>query len=98
MKFVRKEHVENLITVLSKHYNLGYDWGGTKYCGISLDLDYVKPTKIHLFMTGYVEKAVQKFKHLAPKHNDQSLEHLFTHHMSKLQYTATPKTSGTLNK
>ena len=37
VKYVGKEHADNLSAALKQDYELDEDWDGTKYCGISLD-------------------------------------------------------------
>ena len=42
VKYVGEEHANHLISVLSEHYVVKKDWKGEKYCGITLDWDYVR--------------------------------------------------------
>jgi hypothetical protein len=57
VKYIGKEHVHYLLRVLRQDYEIEEDWEGTCYLGITLDWDYTK-RKVHLFMPGYVEKAL----------------------------------------
>jgi len=66
VKYVGKEHADHLIMVQKKNYDISTDEEGTKYCGLMLDWDY-KNRQVHISMPGYVEKALQHFKHDHPK-------------------------------
>jgi hypothetical protein len=70
-KYVGKEHADHLIKTLRKHYKLSEDWGGTLYCGITLEWDYYNRT-LDISMPGYVAKLRAKFQHptpLKPQHS-----------------------------
>ena len=62
VKYVGKEHADHLIKVLKEHYEVAEDWDGEKYCGITLDWDYIK-RKVHLSMPGYCEEGLSRFRH-----------------------------------
>lgn len=66
IKYVKKEHAHHLLNIIKKHYTLTEDWSGSKYIGLQLDWDYTG-RKVHVSMPGYVEKALAKFQHPAPK-------------------------------
>lgn len=40
------------------------DWTGALYCGLTLDWDYIHRT-VDVSMPGYIERALQKFLHIA---------------------------------
>ena len=61
-----KQHAEHLMTVLQEHYTVKPDWSGTRYIGIHLAWDYNKG-QVHLFMPGYVQKALKQFQHMKKK-------------------------------
>ncbi len=42
VKYVGKEHVEHLMTILQEHYQIKADWMGTRYIGIHMAWDYEK--------------------------------------------------------
>ena len=85
-KCVRKEHANHLITALKQDYELDEDWNRTKYCGISLDLDY-ENREVHLSMSGYVEKGLQRFNHIPGKMNkDQPYQHIKPNYGTRAQY------------
>ena len=37
VKYVGKQHVDHLMTVLSSHYTIASDWTGSRYLGIDFD-------------------------------------------------------------
>jgi len=65
IKYVGKEHAEHLLETLREHYTISIDWTGSTYLGLQLDWDYKNHT-VDLSMPGYVEKALQRFQHIAP--------------------------------
>ena len=69
VKYVGKEHADHLTAALKQDYELDEDWEGTKYCGVSLDWNYID-REVHLSMHGYVEKARQRFNHIPMKKNE----------------------------
>ena len=42
IKYVRKQHADNLATILEKYHNITEDWEGKEYAGIDLKWDYDK--------------------------------------------------------
>ena len=40
VKYVGKEHVEHLMSILKHHYEVESDWTGAKYIGLTIDWDY----------------------------------------------------------
>lgn len=62
VQYVGKEHAQHLESVLKEHYKIKADWTGTRYVGIHLAWDYTKH-QVHLYMPGYVQKALQQFQH-----------------------------------
>jgi hypothetical protein len=65
VKYVGKEHAEHLQTVLSAKYQITSEWSGDLYLGLHLAWDYTNRT-VDLSMPNYVEKALQRFNHVAP--------------------------------
>jgi hypothetical protein len=51
VKYVGKQHAENLKSALEETYTLSTDWTGGLYCGITLTWDYRKRT-VKLSMPG----------------------------------------------
>jgi len=98
VKYVGKEHVDHLIDVLGKHYELSQDWAGIKYAGLTIDWDYSKQ-EVHLSMPGFVEKALARFKHDKPtKSQDQPHRHDIPTYGAKVQYAKQENASQPLDK
>ena len=85
VKCVGTEHATHLIKVLKEHYEVAEDWEGTKYCGITLDWDYIK-RQVHLSMPGYCKKALTRFRHDLRKIMDQHHMHTVLVYGAKIQY------------
>jgi hypothetical protein len=67
VKYVGKQHADNLINALLKIYELTTDWEEKVYSGMSLKWDYKNRT-CNISMSGYVSNVLSKFQHDAPKH------------------------------
>jgi hypothetical protein len=65
VKYIGKEYVTHLITVLKKHYKVEKDWEGRHYLGITMDWDH-KNHKVHMSMPKYVERAPVRFSNPIP--------------------------------
>jgi hypothetical protein len=65
VKYVGKDNLQHLIDALTKHYEITVDLEGTRYCGITLEWDYINRT-VDLSMPGYVEDALHNFQHAKP--------------------------------
>ena len=85
MKYVGEEHANHLLAVLRKYYVVDKNEEGSKYCGITLDWDYVK-RKVHLSMPGYCAEALQRFRHDCARSTDQPHEHSVPMYGRKIQY------------
>ena len=66
IKYIGKEHVDHLFSVLKQHYEIEIDWGGKLYCGISLNWHYDKKY-VDIAMPNYVQKQLIKYQHQKPK-------------------------------
>ena len=97
VKYVGKEHADHLISVLRGHYTDDTDWDGKKYCGITLDSDYVKG-EVHLSMPGYCEEALVRFRHELQKVMDQPHKHTVPVYGSTVQYAKPDETTTPLDK
>ena len=53
IKLVRKEHADYLIAELEEVYDIGKDWEGSKYVGISFGWYYDKHD-VYISMSGYI--------------------------------------------
>ena len=72
VKYIGKEHADNLIQCLRNHYQeVDIDWTGNWFCGVHLDWDYTQRT-CSLSMPGYVTNALHKFQHPPPKNAQDS--------------------------
>ena len=65
VKYVGEEHANHLISMLKEHYEIGVDWEGKRFIGLTLDWAY-SGHKVHLSMQGYIAKALARFAHPAP--------------------------------
>ena len=66
VKNIGKEHAEHLVGVIKKNYEMTTDREGERYCGLTLEYDYVK-RDVHLFMPGHIDNALHPFNHMRPK-------------------------------
>jgi hypothetical protein len=71
VKYVSREHAENLMTCIKKNYSISSDWNGTAYCGLTLDWDCNDRT-VGLSMPGYIKAALHKYQHPAPERPEHS--------------------------
>ena len=62
VKYTRKEDAEHLLNALKKDYIASEDWEGMKYLGLTIEWNY-KNGQVHLWMPGYVSKALLRFEH-----------------------------------
>ena len=94
--YSEKHDVEFLATCLREKYDLTVDWHADIFSGIHLAWDYTART-CDLSMPGYVEKALQRFEHPAPK-RPQDSPHPWTAPVygAKTQFTAPPDTTPVL--
>ena len=66
VKYTRKEDAEHIFNALKKDYIASDDWEGTKYRGLAIEWNY-EDGQVHLWMPGYVSKALLQFKHKKKK-------------------------------
>ncbi len=66
VKYAKREDVEHLMTALKKDYTATEDWTGTKYLGLTIEWEYEKG-QVHLWILGYVSKALLRFNHKNPE-------------------------------
>ena len=90
-----KEHADHLVKILEEFYVVEKDWEGKKYCGITLDFDYIKH-QVHLSMPGYCNKGLQRFRHERQKWTDQPHKHVLPTYGAKIQYAKEADTLGKL--
>ena len=41
VKLIRKQHAIHIVDTLKEWYKVSEDWDGTRYCGITIEWDYV---------------------------------------------------------
>ena len=80
VKYVDKQHVDHLMTVLSNHYTISSNWTSSRYLGLDLDWDYEKH-EVHLSMLLYVQEALTRFHHSSP-HKPQHQPYPHARHLS----------------
>ena len=98
VKYIGKEHANQIILVLKEHCELSEDWGGTKYCEVVFNWDYEK-REVHLSIPDYVKKALVRFQHqLQEKPEHQLYEHAIPAYGSKIQHAKGTVELPLLNK
>jgi hypothetical protein len=60
IKYLGREHVMHLISILKEHYEISEDWKGTKLIGLTLKWDY-SGRKVHISMPGHAEDTLVWF-------------------------------------
>jgi hypothetical protein len=86
MKYIYKNDVKYLISILKQDYEIHTDWEGTQYLGLTLDWD-CKKHKVHLSMPGYIENALIRFGHELPnKPQMQPHPHTMPTYSATVQY------------
>ena len=71
MKYVNKEDVDHLMSVLKEDYSVTEDWKGERYIGMHLRWEY-NEGKVHVAMPGYVARALAEFHHQTPRRKEDS--------------------------
>ncbi len=98
VKYTWIEDVNHLLAVLKQDYTATKDWEATKYLGLAIQWDHIKQ-KLHLWMPGYVKKALICFKHKMPeKKQDSPHPHIIPAYGQKIQYAANEDNSPILGK
>ena len=57
VKYVRCDHAEYLLSVLTKLYKVTHDWSDTQFCGLTLTWDYEACT-VDISIPSYIDKAL----------------------------------------
>ena len=96
LKYTPKNNALRLIDTVKKKYpGITIDWIGRIFLEIHLYWDYTNRT-ITLSMPNYINKALSRFKHKIPKHDQDSPHpHATPNYGAKIQY-ATPSTASNL--
>jgi hypothetical protein len=98
IKYVGREHVKHLASILSEHYKCSHDWDGQWYLGMNINWDYTERA-VHVFMLDYVPKALTRFQHTPPRiPQHQPYPHVKPTYGAKTQYTEDVDTSPPLDK
>ena len=66
VKYVGRENFDHLCDTLRDLYEITVDLSGSSYLGMTLDWDY-KKRHVDISVPGYVEKALQRFQHVATR-------------------------------
>ena len=76
VKYVDKQHANQLMNALKEDYIISHDWADKQYIGFTIDWDY-KKQEVHISMPGYIEDAMTRFKPAHPwTPNDQPHPHM----------------------
>jgi hypothetical protein len=73
VKYVGKQHADNLKNALLKTYELTTAWAATVCSGMTLKWDYKNRT-CDISMPGYISNVLSKFQHDAPKHPQHTIQ------------------------
>jgi len=65
VKYTNENDAKHLMSILHQQYKVSEDWTGTRYVGLTLKWDYDART-CDISMPGYIERALQRFKHPKP--------------------------------
>jgi hypothetical protein len=96
VEYVGQEHAKHLNKAIEEHYEYSKDWEGQLYVGIRIRWDY-KNRVVDLSMPGYLQAALHKFQHPAPK-RPQHAPHPWTqpNYGTKMQLTTPNGTTDPL--
>jgi hypothetical protein len=98
VKYINKEDVEHLASILKQDYKINIDWEGTQYLDLTLDLDYATH-KVNLSMPGYIEKNLVCFGPVLPtKPQMQPHPHRIPTYGATVQYSKAIDTSPMATK
>jgi hypothetical protein len=100
VKYTKREDVEHLMKALKKDYIATEDWTGTKYLGLTIKWDY-ENEQVHLWMPGYVSKALLHFDHTQKKTDkiqNSPHPHSIPTYGAKIQYAEQLDDSPKLDK
>ncbi len=86
VKYINKNNVDHLTSVLKQDYKIDTDSEITGYLGLTLNWDY-KKHKVHLSMPGYIKNALTRFSHKLPnKPQLQPHPHMLPTYGATVQY------------
>ena len=81
---------------LEEHSKVTTDWTGKQHIGITLNWDY-KKRQLHLFMPGYVKKALKQFQHVLKKAQHAQYPSIPIKYSAKKQYATESSTAPPLD-
>jgi hypothetical protein len=86
IKIMSENNADHVINTLKKYYTIMVDKDAAKYIGLTIKWDY-ENGKVHMFMPGYLAKAMTRFKHETPNKIQNSLHcHINIQYRAKQQY------------
>lgn len=94
----------HLTNALKSDYTITEDWDAKLFCGITFKWNYSGRRYVDLSMPGYVEKALQKFNHPAPKkpqdapHPYNPVQYGVAQQMSEPEDTSPPLDKDGINR
>ena len=71
-KYTNRQHIKELLEIMSKWYVVKMDWLGTSFGGITLKWNYTNERWVELSLPGFIEKLLIRFKHTRPKQPQDS--------------------------
>jgi hypothetical protein len=84
------------MSALQEHYQIKADWTGNRYIGIHMAWDY-KKGQVHIYMPGYVQKALKLFYHICKKTQNHPFPHTLIKYGAKIQYAKQESTASPVN-
>ena len=84
------------MNVLQEHYQVKANWTGNRYIKIHMAWDYNKG-QVHLYMQGYVQRALKLFQHTRTKTQNQPFAHTAIKYGAKIQYDKQELKAPTVN-
>ncbi len=66
VKYVSKEHAQNLVQMVQKYYKCSLEEKGEQYCGLTINWDY-PGKKVHLSMPLYAKNGLKRFQPRPPQ-------------------------------
>ncbi len=98
IKYIGREHVKHLTSILSEYYRCLYNWDGQQYLGMNLDWDYTGRA-VHVSMLDYGPEALARFQHKPPRTpQHQPYPHIKPTYGATTQYTKDVDTTPLLDK
>jgi hypothetical protein len=86
VKYISKNDIDHLTSILKQDYEINTDWEGTQYLQLTLNWDY-KKRNVHLSMPGSIKNALIRFSHKLPnKLQLQPHPHMLPTYGATVQY------------